>query len=105
MAAKFFYVLARGFHTPAAFEIGLPLRSLRQGFLRIFVERLGHDCDQVARVSVIFIPTPANERQFCNGAVGFAIAESDLHCGSGRQVIVLQIAQRDRAIQLWRKRR
>jgi hypothetical protein len=39
---------ARLFHAAAAFKIGLPLRCLGKGPLRIFVDRLGHQGNQIA---------------------------------------------------------
>ena len=40
-------IFFRAFHSAAAFQISLPLRSLRERFGRVLIERLGHQSDQV----------------------------------------------------------
>jgi hypothetical protein len=46
-----FNVIPGRLHAAAALEIGLPLRGLGQRFLRIFIESLGHNCDQITHDS------------------------------------------------------
>lgn len=47
-ANKLFDIRARRLHPPPAFEVRPPLRRLREGFLRVFIQRLGHQRNQIA---------------------------------------------------------